>query len=240
MSERIQAINMPRWGMTMTEGLVAGWLVPEGATIAADQEVVEIETTKITNVMEAGRAGVLRRIVVQPGNVAPVGALLAVVADSSVPDEEIEAFVAAKRSETRSGAGEGGPAARLIEADGFRINVQSLGGGDAAPIVLLHGFGGDLGTWLFNQEPLAADRPVHAIDLPGHGGSPPEVGDCSLAALAEAVAATLDAIGVDAQVVTTSPIKISCHVASEEAERTVRALHSAFELDSTDAERAHA
>jgi len=42
--------------------------------------------------------------------------------------------------------------------------------------------------------------------------------------------ATLEAAGIEAPVVSTSPIKIACHVASADVERAVRALHEAFEL----------
>jgi aspartate kinase len=51
---------------------------------------------------------------------------------------------------------------------------------------------------------------------------------------------TLDGLGIQTQIVTTSPIKISCHVATEEVDRAVQALHEAFELDRPEAERAHA
>jgi aspartate kinase len=51
---------------------------------------------------------------------------------------------------------------------------------------------------------------------------------------------TLDELGIEAQILTTSPIRISCHVATEDVERAVQALHEAFELDRPDAERAHA
>ena len=50
---------------------------------------------------------------------------------------------------------------------------------------------------------------------------------------------TLDELGIEPQIVTTSPIKISCHVATEEVEQAVQALHQAFELDQPEAERAH-
>ena len=50
------------------------------------------------------------------------------------------------------------------------------GEGEGTPIVLIHGFGGDLNNWQFNQEALAAGRPTYAIDLPGHGGSSKELG----------------------------------------------------------------
>ena len=52
--------------------------------------------------------------------------------------------------------------------------------------------------------------------------------------------ATLAELGIDAPVVTTSPIKIACYVARDELERAVSALHHAFELDTPVAERSHA
>jgi aspartate kinase len=52
--------------------------------------------------------------------------------------------------------------------------------------------------------------------------------------------AALDEAGIEPQVVTTSPIKIACHVHRDEVERAVQALHAAFELDAPEAERAHA
>ena len=42
--------------------------------------------------------------------------------------------------------------------------------------------------------------------------------------------ATLRGCGIEAPIVSTSPIKIACHVASTDVERAVRALHEAFEL----------
>ena len=43
--------------------------------------------------------------------------------------------------------------------------------------------------------------------------------------------ATLDGIGVESKVISTSPIKIACHVATEDVPRAVAALHAAFELE---------
>ena len=42
--------------------------------------------------------------------------------------------------------------------------------------------------------------------------------------------AALEEAGIDAPIVSTSPIKIACHVASANVERAVQALHEAFEL----------
>lgn len=70
-------------------------------------------------------------------------------------------------------------------------------GGAGAPILLVHGFGGDRMSFLANQGALAASGRVFSLDLPGHGdslGLDPGAGDP--AALAEKVAASLDAAGL--------------------------------------------
>ena len=51
---------------------------------------------------------------------------------------------------------------------------------------------------------------------------------------------TLNAAGIELEVVITSPIKIACHVRGEDVERAVKELHRAFELDAPEAERQHA
>jgi aspartate kinase len=51
---------------------------------------------------------------------------------------------------------------------------------------------------------------------------------------------TLADAGIEPEVVTTSPIKIACHIRSDEVETAVAVLHRAFELDAPEAERQHA
>jgi aspartate kinase len=51
--------------------------------------------------------------------------------------------------------------------------------------------------------------------------------------------ATLGELGIEPEIVSTSPIKISCFVDRDRVEDAVRALHSAFELDAEEAVRAH-
>jgi aspartate kinase len=51
--------------------------------------------------------------------------------------------------------------------------------------------------------------------------------------------ATLDELGIDPQIVSTSPIKIGLHMAKDDVPRAVEALHAAFELDTLAAERDH-
>ena len=50
---------------------------------------------------------------------------------------------------------------------------------------------------------------------------------------------TLAEIGIEPQIVNTSPIKIACFVPRGDVERAVQALHEAFELDTEEAARRH-
>jgi pyruvate dehydrogenase E2 component (dihydrolipoamide acetyltransferase) len=195
----IAAITMPKWGLTMTEGKILGWLKEPGAAIGPGDELLEIETSKITNVMEAGESGVLRRIVAAEGATLPVGALIAVVAPADVPESEIDAFVAgfeiAAPAEDEAAAG-AAPAPREIQAGGRRLRVLDLGEG-GTPVVLIHGFGADLNTWMFTQPVLAERRRTIAFDLPGHGGSDKALAGADAGAFAAVVGDLFDALGLE-------------------------------------------
>ena len=74
----LHALTMPKWGLSMKEGKVAGWLVEEGAEVNAGVELVEIETEKILSTLEAPLSGILHRQVARIEDVVPVGGLLGV------------------------------------------------------------------------------------------------------------------------------------------------------------------
>ncbi|WP_037471852.1 alpha/beta fold hydrolase, partial [Sinorhizobium fredii] len=192
----IEAVTVPKWGMTMTEGKITQWMVGEGDKVERGQEVLEIETTKVTNVVEAAASGTLRRIVLGEGTTAPVGALAGVIADTAATPEEIDAFIASYADRLGAGdEGDGGASVpRTIAVDGGVVNVLEAGPESDETVVLLHGFGGDLTTWLFNQSALAENMRVVAIDLPGHGASTPIAGDAVFPKIVSAAEAAIEAI----------------------------------------------
>jgi pyruvate dehydrogenase E2 component (dihydrolipoamide acetyltransferase) len=190
-------LTMPKWGLSMTEGRIVAWLADEGAAVGTSTPVVEVETDKALSPVESPVAGVLRRQVARVGDVIPVAGLLGVIADASTTDSEIDRFVADSPSRfvTEKVAQAGGPATEIVVVQGQPLRYLQRGSGpDAA--VLIHGFGGDLDSWLFNHEALAANRAVYALDLPGHGGSSKHVDGGTPAEFAQVLEGFLDAVSL--------------------------------------------
>lgn len=95
----IRALTMPKFGLTMREGTVAKWRVAEGERVSRGDELLDIETDKIANVLEAPADGLLRRQVASEGSVLRVGALVGVMAPADVAEAQIDAFVSAFQPE---------------------------------------------------------------------------------------------------------------------------------------------
>ena len=68
-------ILLPKIGFNMTEGVLAEWLVADGAQVAEGQPIFSLESDKSTNEVESPAAGTLK-IIAKPGETYEVGAVL--------------------------------------------------------------------------------------------------------------------------------------------------------------------
>jgi pyruvate dehydrogenase E2 component (dihydrolipoamide acetyltransferase) len=76
-------VLMPQLGETVAEGKITQWFKSAGDAIKPGDNLFEIETDKVSMEVPATAAGVLAEIRVPAGEVAPVGAVVAVIADGA-------------------------------------------------------------------------------------------------------------------------------------------------------------
>jgi pyruvate dehydrogenase E2 component (dihydrolipoamide acetyltransferase) len=75
-------VLMPQLGETVAEGTISKWFVKAGDAVKPGDNLFEIETDKVSMEVPAIAAGTLAAIHVQAGEVAPVGAVVAVIQGS--------------------------------------------------------------------------------------------------------------------------------------------------------------
>ncbi len=81
-------VIMPQLGETVSEGKVSAWFKSPGDTVAAGENLFEIETDKVTMEVQAIAPGVLSEIRVSVGETAPVGAIVAVIGEEGASAAE--------------------------------------------------------------------------------------------------------------------------------------------------------
>lgn len=169
---------MPKLSPTMEEGQLSRWLKKEGDKVSMGEPLAEIDTDKATMEMQALGSGVLRKILIQEGESAPLGQLIAIIGE---PDEDISAFSApttsspapkaAGTTEPKADAKPDVPATETATAGASAANVSGSASGngsrEAAPVEAASG-----GRLIVS--PLAARMAAESgIDLRTVNGSGP-------------------------------------------------------------------
>jgi pyruvate dehydrogenase E2 component (dihydrolipoamide acetyltransferase) len=125
-------IEMPKLSDTMTEGTLVSWRKKAGDTVEIGDIIAEIETDKATMEMEAFDEGTIVEILVQEGTKAPVGAVLAVIAEEDEDVSVTTTAAAPAESATKTSASDtASPVAAVVPtttvaADGSRLRVSPL------------------------------------------------------------------------------------------------------------------
>jgi uncharacterized protein (TIGR04551 family) len=122
--------------------------------------------------------------------------------------------------------------ATFVDVDGIHVRYREAGSGPA--VILLHGYGASLDTWITVQPAVAAHHRVIAIDLKGFGWTSRPDGDYSPAAQAQLAWHVLDKLGVDRVAIVGHSwgTSVALAMAVSHPERTLRvALYDAYVYD---------
>src|SRR5438105_12665200 len=109
---------MPKWGLSMQQGLIARWLKEEGEAVEKGEALLEVETEKMTNLVESPASGVLARMLYPAGSTVPVTEVIALITapGEAVPELREKAAVAAVAPEATVVAAAPTPPAVTVRA----------------------------------------------------------------------------------------------------------------------------
>jgi pyruvate/2-oxoglutarate dehydrogenase complex dihydrolipoamide acyltransferase (E2) component len=127
----VQPVIMPKLGAYMDDVLLSQWLVGEGEQVAPGRAILELETEKTTAEVESETSGWVHRIV-STGETVPIGATVALIAETQEEYRELAAAPAAPAAPHIA------PRARaLLKELGFTLDeaVQITGTGPGGRII---------------------------------------------------------------------------------------------------------
>ena len=187
-------IVMPRLSESMTEGKLLRWSVTEGARVREGDIIAEVETDKANMEIETLEAGFVRSLKAFPGDMVPVGAVIAVL--------EVERGGSAPNmiDDDPAGARTPPPAYRSVNASPLAMSIAEERGVDLSKVrgtgragritkedVLAHiadhgEVSAPAGSWTDSHDiggAMDGMDTMHALDTPGDSarGTYEEAGD---------------------------------------------------------------
>jgi pyruvate dehydrogenase E2 component (dihydrolipoamide acetyltransferase) len=116
--------KLPDLGEGVREGEIARWLVEVGQTVAEDEPLVEIQTDKTTVEIPSPAAGLVSQILVDEGQLVPVGTPLVLIGEGAVASspQRVQATPAVRKLASELGVdiesvSGSGPEGRVTEED---------------------------------------------------------------------------------------------------------------------------
>ncbi len=127
----MHTVIIPAVGESITEGILARWLVKDGSAVTETTPLFELETDKISTEVQAGANGTVT-FKVKEGDTLPIGATVAVIAPGAagtapakVETAKVEVAGAATKTDDRSG--NLSPAVKKLVADN-KLDPASIAG----------------------------------------------------------------------------------------------------------------
>lgn len=146
-----EVITMPKMSDTMTEGVIASWLVKVGDQVSSGDIIAEVETDKATMELENYEDGVILYIGVQEKESVPIDGLIAIVGDEG---EEVQSIIDSFNNGGSSNGTEteetSAPAAEETSSDDSAndIDISSMEGVITMPLMSDTMTEGVISNWL--------------------------------------------------------------------------------------------
>jgi pyruvate dehydrogenase E2 component (dihydrolipoamide acetyltransferase) len=129
----IREVFMPALSSTMTEGKIVSWVKAPGDKIAKGETVVIVESDKADMDVESFYEGILASIIVEAGDVAPVGNAIALLAETEAEIEAAKAQAAKLAGGGSAAASTPAPAAAPVAAAAAPVAAAVSPNGASAP-----------------------------------------------------------------------------------------------------------
>ena len=155
-------VIMPKQGLQMTEGTIIKWLVREGEKAVKDTPLFEMETDKLTIVIDAPESGTLLKVVRGEGETVPITETIAVI---GAPGEDISGLVGPAPAAGTNAPAVGAPAVVAPAAEQTAASAPAAAPAAAPAVVAPAGKGGASPRAIM----LAGQNGLDISAIPGSG-----------------------------------------------------------------------